>query len=178
MCGGTQFKCENCSTDWGLSPRVRGNRQHAGPRPLAHGSIPACAGEPILGKTTSRFHRVYPRVCGGTLIAAPREHQQPGLSPRVRGNLGKLDQAFCTFRSIPACAGEPAPSDSSAIVPVVYPRVCGGTADWYCDPAAMEGLSPRVRGNRYLVHAGLISERSIPACAGEPNGMACELFSQ
>ena len=31
------------------------------------------------------------------------------------------------------------------------------------------GLSPRVRGNRCLPRAGRQRQRSIPACAGEPN---------
>ena len=32
----------------------------------------------------------------------------------------------------------------------------------------MKGLSPRVRGNRPVSQAGVLSSRSIPACAGEP----------
>ena len=33
------------------------------------------------------------------------------------------------------------------------------------------GLSPRVRGNPFLGAKSLVSMRSIPACAGEPNGL-------
>ena len=32
------------------------------------GSIPACAGEPLLCVCRQRHMRVYPRVCGGTII--------------------------------------------------------------------------------------------------------------
>ena len=50
----------------------------------------------------------------------------------------------------------------------VYPRVCGGTSKTYRPPHALEGLSPRVRGNPFYSMLRLISHRSIPACAGEP----------
>ena len=32
------------------------------------GSIPACAGEPPVAIISSILRRVYPRVCGGTLL--------------------------------------------------------------------------------------------------------------
>ena len=46
VCGGTPTPLPEGGNDWGLSPRVRGNR-HAAPCPVAAvRSIPACAGEP------------------------------------------------------------------------------------------------------------------------------------
>ena len=53
-----------------------------------------------------------------------------GLSPRVRGNQISTEMSL-------VC-----PLDK------VYPRVCGGTSDFWEQRAALEGLSPRVRGNR------------------------------
>ena len=50
----------------------------------------------------------------------------------------------------------------------VYPRVCGGTADERIVELMCRGLSPRVRGNRALPQHSGYSQRSIPACAGEP----------
>ena len=50
----------------------------------------------------------------------------------------------------------------------VYPRVCGGTVCSKWGGAVYSGLSPRVRGNLTLIHARLLTTRSIPACAGEP----------
>ena len=54
----------------------------------------------------------------------------------------------------------------------VYPRVCGGTALMRAQSTQTCGLSPRVRGNLPVgsVFAGF--DGSIPACAGEPRGMA------
>ena len=51
--------------------------------------------------------RVYPRVCGGTLAKALPSRRNKGLSPRVRGNLGKSYGTPAGGGSIPACAGEP-----------------------------------------------------------------------
>ena len=55
--------------------------------------------------------------------------------------------------SIPACAGEPVLFPSRLPSTEVYPRVCGGTTIWTPTESDMEGLSPRVRGNRSLLIA-------------------------
>ena len=72
-------------------------------------------------------------------------------------------------RSIPACAGEPAPARAIARTATVYPRVCGGTAVGADVGGGGHGLSPRVRGNRAGRRLPTASARSIPACAGEPS---------
>ena len=48
--------------------------------------------------------------------------------------------------------------------------MCGGTQWGTGINHAKEGLSPRVRGNRFARKMEASMERSIPACAGEPNG--------
>ena len=50
----------------------------------------------------------------------------------------------------------------------VYPRVCGGTSKTEAETVAIEGLSPRVRGNHRDVASARKRHGSIPACAGEP----------
>ena len=72
-----------------------------------------------------------------------------GLSPRVRGNLCAVNDAFAHLGSIPACAGEPLPLSPPAPGPAVYPRVCGGTDVMDAFRFVEFGLSPRVRGNPY-----------------------------
>ena len=52
---------------------------------------------------------------------------EPGLSPRVRGNLPSGRMTGSAARSIPACAGEPPSPNSTGGRKGVYPRVCGGT---------------------------------------------------
>ena len=86
VCGGTRGAMYGRVSRCGLSPRVRGNPGH---RPMLHGktrSIPACAGEPGIGRSATCATTVYPRVCGGTLDLACRLRCWLGLSPRVRGN--------------------------------------------------------------------------------------------
>ena len=91
-------------------------------------SIPACAGEPRSAAATRRARGVYPRVCGGTAVAAFRKRSSAGLSPRVRGNRICAPAWLAPLGSIPACAGEPRMMPFHAFRKRVYPRVCGGTA--------------------------------------------------
>ena len=70
--------------------------------------------------------------------------------------------------SIPACAGEPAQHERECALRRVYPRVCGGTNSSRLALPWPWGLSPRVRGNRFLNLLPPSPGGSIPACAGEP----------
>ena len=86
VCGGTIGISHLFTWEEGLSPRVRGNRAYVALRYGTQRSIPACAGEPF--RTTERTSPtgVYPRVCGGTILALDQKFTEEGLSPRVRGN--------------------------------------------------------------------------------------------
>ena len=107
-------------------------------------------------------------MCGGTQLAVAIPKRDEGLSPRVRGNLLAADGAVAAVGSIPACAGEPPSTCSTAWARGVYPRVCGGTAA-IVQVALLElGLSPRVRGNQWEGIILPVDDGSIPACAGEP----------
>ena len=168
VCGGTCRSGTPASPARGLSPRVRGNRE-AGPRGHDRpGSIPACAGEPPSSSANSSLREVYPRVCGGTLIPAIVRADLDGLSPRVRGNLTGGTFRLLRVGSIPACAGEPGDCHDRQRMAGVYPRVCGGTRQAGGLLDQVQGLSPRVRGNRDCRRHKPIRLGSIPACAGEP----------
>ena len=168
VCGGTfsLHHARQCSL--GLSPRVRGNPDRSRlARPKAR-SIPACAGEPVRKMYEKSWSGVYPRVCGGTSLSNSRATRTRGLSPRVRGNPIVDSSVFDSYRSIPACAGEPLSFADQALCDPVYPRVCGGTPFFRQGVATATGLSPRVRGNQQHGPRALLRRRSIPACAGEP----------
>ena len=135
---------------------------------LTRRSIPACAGEPGAVPGAADEQVVYPRVCGGTSISAPPSHDGQGLSPRVRGNPCYATPRRTRNGSIPACAGEPMTARTVTHSAQVYPRVCGGTKVLGSRTLLGDGLSPRVRGNRDLLHRVLHADGSIPACAGEP----------
>ena len=125
-------------TSWGLSPRVRGNRQ-----PAVH---------PVAG-----FTRVYPRVCGGTeAMDSSRALTQvtTGLSPRVRGNrdrdFQRVDESF--YGLSPRVRGNHVNALNRPVQQEngLSPRVRGNRAVSHADIPCGEG------------------GRSIPACAGEP----------
>ena len=106
-CGGTRDRTILCTPVKGLSPRLRGN---PGYRTIGYGhrgSIPAPAGEPYSPPKTEALGRVYPRACGGTRVKRSAKRSAKGLSPRLRGNLGKARRRIGNFGSIPAPAGEP-----------------------------------------------------------------------
>ena len=172
VCGGTYRIAYCCRDGDGLSPRVRGNPVF----PLLVGahrrSIPACAGEPPLGRARDRAGPVYPRVCGGTDDAKRGRDGCEGLSPLVRGNPNGLCRPGYEGGSIPACAGEPASWQRCAGTVGVYPRVCGGTARAVASRVSIHGLSPRVRGNHRALRGVARCAGSIPACAGEPRSNA------
>ena len=192
VCGGTVGLARADSRDVGLSPRVRGNLCPFGTVRNIRGSIPACAGEPLVLPAPTAAMSVYPRVCGGTAGPVNRFTSGNGLSPRVRGNPTEPPQQWAVLRSIPACAGEPAHRHGTGrscwvypacagepelghiqtLATMVYPRVCGGTPRLLLRIRADIGLSPRVRGNRRRRVPRCDRQGSIPACAGEPSKKA------
>ena len=175
VCGGTSWAVMNDTGKPGLSPRVRGNRCTTSKSDAGRGSIPACAGEPRRRQPGVKRRLVYPRVCGGTRRRSTPRWPPGGLSPRVRGNpLGAVKRKS-RQRSIPACAGEPRLPRQCPCGGTVYPRVCGGTGASGRVGRVIDGLSPRVRGNRTYRRAMIMTTRSIPACAGEPiTNLPCE----
>ena len=87
VCGGTRKMPLKVLNLRGLSPRVRGNPPEQLKPARRQRSIPACAGEPCPPPRRNWGQRVYPRVCGGTMLSTPPALDEEGLSPRVRGNL-------------------------------------------------------------------------------------------
>ena len=174
VCGGTWCSRPYHRPASGLSPRVRGNPALRNVSEERIRSIPACAGEPCWSAMPNWCARVYPRVCGGTGQRHRPRLVQLGLSPRVRGNRQGGDAGRVRLGSIPACAGEPSRDSQSPSAAQVYPRVCGGTASCHTRPRCENGLSPRVRGNRWRRRCQSARPGSIPACAGEPTLAANE----
>ena len=173
MCGGAIPGETVTSASRGPSPRVRGSPLRPRLDRRRHGSIPACAGEPtLIGGMLCRCG-VHPRVCGGASTATDMRDSATGPSPRVRGSPGVPSTTSPSWRSIPACAGEPSDRCTSIAYGRVHPRVCGGASFESAIRSAMLGPSPRVRGSpgRELRHGG--RARSIPACAGEPHTRNC-----
>ena len=168
-CGGTLQDARLNVAIIGLSPRVRGNLERRLQLSLLLRSIPARAGEPARCAPRAPQLPVYPRACGGTACESTRADSNGGLSPRVRGNQVLHVGRVKFSGSIPARAGEPILAGTGRGPTRVYPRACGGTAGAGLGAGVAIGLSPRVRGNPYLIRDFGDKLRSIPARAGEPS---------
>ena len=165
-CGGTSTVPSWRAPSWGLSPRMRGNRDYGLVGTFPSGSIPAHAGEPNVRQGLSRSQGVYPRACGGTRV---RSIAGAGRSiPALAGNRIGFDSRERISRSIPAHAGEPVVVVSNPSVVGVYPRACGGTRATRPTCPGRKGLSPRIAGEP-RVHPGgpaAYFNGSIPAHRG------------
>ena len=106
-CGETDALVNPAPVPSGLSPRLRGNRDHEQRRLRAGGSIPAPAGKPPSKRAGPRQRTVYPRACGETARSGPKARFTAGLSPRLRGNLRVDGRPRLPRGSIPAPAGKP-----------------------------------------------------------------------
>ena len=168
VCGATKRGNHNPFFDWGLSPRVRGNRAGSLQKQSSCGPIPACAGQPSLLLILGTCSRAYPRVCGATPWCVLLKVEDQGLSPRVRGNQGGFLMGHVFMGPIPACAGQP--RTRPLVLPFwgAYPRVCGATRASILTILRRLGLSPRVRGNPRISFLRSWLAGPIPACAGQP----------
>ena len=152
----------------GLSPRVRGIHHPLVRKQRGGGSIPACTGNPCVHAWTQSSPAVYPRVYGESLLVFAQRGIEGGLSPRVRGILALGEGIPESWRSIPACTGNPAFAVGDDRRAQVYPRVYGESARSRSPQASCEGLSPRVRGIQAFPLGADGLRRSIPACTGNP----------
>ena len=168
MRGETCAEPRRCPTCRGLSPRARGNLGDACVPCRVFGSIPTCAGKPAAGRANSRGRRVYPHVRGETDIPGLQAATDQGLSPRARGNLIRPLAQRSVRGSIPTCAGKPAPTAATPSPIGVYPHVRGETGADHVEFRAVQGLSPRARGNRSGRPVRRFRSGSIPTCAGKP----------
>ena len=166
--GETTFVLTILLLDRGLSPRGRGNLGHHAASVVPPGSIPAWAGKPPPDRPSPTPHRVYPRVGGETQHRFHPTRQWVGLSPRGRGNHGRLDRPADLPGSIPAWAGKPWRPGSTSWTSRVYPRVGGETTVENQIMGSLRGLSPRGRGNHEITRIAQHGGRSIPAWAGKP----------
>ena len=89
----------------------------------------------------------------------------------MRGNHRHVYPQPARPRSIPAYAGEPTYQQYRLRRRTVYPRVCGGTQLAVVSGGGVSGLSPRMRGNPKGCCCHSAWRRSIPAYAGEPDGV-------
>ena len=164
---GEQWSCnwiaESCL---GSSPRVRGTGlMESTFRPCLR-FIPACAGNRFVPPAIRHPAAVHPRVCGEQETAGFFIIPHTGSSPRVRGtdfNGGSVPSAG---RFIPACAGNSPRASPLHKSKSVHPRVCGEQPYFTAYYNPVRGSSPRVRGTELTPGCDAVTNRFIPACAG------------
>ena len=147
---------------------MRGNRSWPSKRLSTRGSIPAHAGKPAERDSCDGQDGVYPRACGETQLNDWTAASLTGLSPRMRGNRESACHSRQRGGSIPAHAGKPLLFGHPGIPLWVYPRACGETGMMWAQKTREKGLSPRMRGNQFLLQFHERGVGSIPAHAGKP----------
>ena len=152
----------------GLSPRARGNLPAPGLDCRTERTIPACTGKPGAWASPAPAWRDYPRVHGETDPNAVFTGSIHGLSPRARGNPGRVRREAVAERTIPACTGKPPAKCPCSTDPRDYPRVHGETSPTILRNPCATGLSPRARGNRKEGRPRQAMSGTIPACTGKP----------
>ena len=168
VCGEAGVRGRRRGVRRGPSPRVRGSPRVGHPAWEMARSIPACAGKPRRSRPSRPKVRVHPRVCGEAVLATGGNPRDEGPSPRVRGSPERQVGVLAGERSIPACAGKPAPATSGCRRAGVHPRVCGEACTMSSARRQASGPSPRVRGSPGARHPEHGAGGSIPACAGKP----------
>ena len=133
--------------------------------------IPAWAGNTKKGRRPLEVTTVHPRV-GGEHYGVPQiRHRLFGSSPRGRGTLSSALRCASTCRFIPAWAGNTLEIDECPNHGTVHPRVGGEHSVSLMMFRKVNGSSPRGRGTRMHTVWRKISERFIPAWAGNTSAM-------
>ncbi len=131
-------------------------------------SIPAYAGDPFQTGVDELTAKVYPRLRGGSCWATAGWRYSLGLSPPTRGIQYEFHHHHHPRRSIPAYAGDPRSSFTTAPARRVYPRLRGGSCRSPALSQPFSGLSPPTRGIHRKRRLANVRGGSIPAYAGDP----------
>ena len=139
----------------GPSPRARGSPNRRSSAEAGARSIPASAGKPPGSPVRRCTSRVHPRERGEAWRPVIRSQLIVGPSPRARGSRVRADSHLIRVRSIPASAGKPAPLLGRRRFAGVHPRERGEAQDAAGGRLDVYGPSPRARGSRFRVGAGI-----------------------
>ena len=154
----------------GSSPRRRGTLVVGREQHVEHRFIPAQAGNTGPANASSTASPVHPRAGGEHRWLLCPGCYSDGSSPRRRGTPAGCRSGAIFRRFIPAQAGNTRRPATRAFPRSVHPRA-GGEHNVNERPAPLIfGSSPRRRGTHYVVGAGYIGNRFIPAQAGNTVG--------
>ncbi len=150
----------------GLSPLARGTLTEVMVETQNFRFIPAGAGNTAPLKICTKAIAVYPRWRGEHYFCNAQRYSRIGLSPLARGTLAKQTSGYAWCRFIPAGAGNTKFILINTAFVSVYPRWRGEHFTTIGGHATAHGLSPLARGTPPRTHEQAITDRFIPAGAG------------
>ena len=137
------------ATAHGSSPRGRGTRRQQGQLAPAGRFIPAWAGNTTIRIASSSLATVHPRVGGEHAIERETRMMHDGSSPRGRGTPSTAPVCACSYRFIPAWAGNTQYGPGVCLLISVHPRVGGEHLFAEHREHVAIGSSPRGRGTLF-----------------------------
>ena len=155
---------------FGSSPRARGTDVSGQLCLTLRRFIPASAGNRASGRPAADLCAVHPRERGEQMGGVYVLTDFSGSSPRARGTVGGLADEVGHFRFIPASAGNSCVAPSRTGGQPVHPRERGEQGLDPGDCCLGLGSSPRARGTGPVPGAPGVSQRFIPASAGNRPG--------
>ncbi len=163
-----EHKCRNASLNnhTGLSPLARGTLHHNGWCSSSVRFIPAGAGNTYRNKRRFQKRAVYPRWRGEHINPRGNCRISAGLSPLARGTLRRQPPIPNKNRFIPAGAGNTSSACRLLKLSAVYPRWRGEHNNIAINIYRILGLSPLARGTLGEIAMDGLSNRFIPAGAG------------
>ena len=150
----------------GSSPHARGTHRPAPGNPGGGRFIPACAGNTQFGTSKMPARPVHPRMRGEHRLLINGLCLIGGSSPHARGTLEGDLAAVVAGRFIPACAGNTVPGSGVPRIGTVHPRMRGEHGHFTGDSSLTLGSSPHARGTHHDASDEAVTDRFIPACAG------------
>ena len=150
----------------GSSPLARGTDLAPGHGHLRHRFIPACAGNGSTSLDLPGTRAVHPRLRGERAAELGPEVAGVGSSPLARGTGPASARFVRAGRFIPACAGNGTGICSSRKSLSVHPRLRGERFAVHARSSAAGGSSPLARGTGRCTEGSPRGSRFIPACAG------------
>ena len=150
----------------GSSPLLRGTPRTHAPRHRQRRIIPATAGNTLRVGTVAIHVEDHPRYCGEHLLDRGGCFLRTGSSPLLRGTLARATRFLGNLRIIPATAGNTGRGSPAAAGRWDHPRYCGEHFRDWLERIAMIGSSPLLRGTPLGRIYRRLSNRIIPATAG------------
>ena len=137
---------------------------------------PADAGKTYSARHGAGQNRDHPRGCGENALRTPRQQEQGGSPPRMRGKRIDAGQLIAVAGITPADAGKTFRLSPAKIAAEDHPRGCGENDIENRIFVKKEGSPPRMRGKLHTMRLRPSGMRITPAGAGKTGvlgGLEC-----